>query len=106
MFDFADTYPLCREAQVDALAATLSLGRLNQATDYMKYLSGQEAAFYQAVWLMMQGRVEEAYETVLTLDMGQNEAFRALYQKISAIYRWSVSPTPWSVEVLHQIGAI
>lgn len=104
VFDFADTYPLCREAQVDALAATLSLGRLNQATDYMKYLSGQEAAFYQAVWLMMQGRVEEAYETVLTLDMGQNEAFRALYQKISAIYRWSVSPTPWAVEVLHQNG--
>lgn len=97
-FDFADVYPLCREAQVDALAAVLSLGRLNQATDYLRYLSGQEATFYRCTWLMLQDRVEEAYELALTLE-GQSEVYDELYAKISAINRWSSSPTPWDVEM-------
>ena len=104
VFDFAEVYPLCREAQMDALAAVLSLGRLNQATDYMKVLSGPEALFYRAVWLMMQDRIEEAYETVLALDLNDNDIYRALYTKISEIYRWSVSPTPWTAQVIRQNG--
>lgn len=104
VFDFAEVYPLCREAQLDALAAVLSLGRLNQATDYMKYLSGSDALFYHAVWLMMQGRVEEAYETALALDVNENDVYRALLSKISEIYRWNVSPTPWTAEVFRQNG--
>lgn len=97
--DFAEVYPLCREAQVDALAIVLSMGRLNQASDYLKYLSGQEAVFYSTVWLMLQGRIDEAYETVLSLDVEQDAAFRDLYSQVSSIYRWSVSPTPWVGEV-------
>jgi len=97
--DFAEVYPMCREALVDALAVVLASGRLNLATEYMKYLSGQEAVFYRATWLMMQGRYEEAYEVVLALDTKDNEVFGRLYDKITSVYRWSVSPTPWTGEV-------
>ncbi len=100
VFDFAEQYPLCKEALVDALAAMLYLGRLNQASDYFRYLSGPYAAYYRAVWYMYSDRLQEAHDEAAGLDTSLNPAFRSLVDKIAVVYDWKQSVAPWDKRII------
>lgn len=99
VFEFAEVYPLCSEAQVNALAASLRMGNTRAAADILRYVSGNDGLYYKAVWLMMEGRIEEAYEVAASLDATKNPAFASLKEKVSEVFRWRISPTPWEINL-------
>lgn len=95
IFDFAEVYPLCGEAQIDGFAAAISLGHLNEAGKYLRFLpANQDTRYYRAVWLMYMGDISGSYELAKTLDRS-NLRYENTVNQITAIYNWSQSLTPW-----------
>lgn len=104
VFDFAAIYPLCWEAQLDAFAAALSLGRLNEAGKYLRFLpDGQDTGYYRAVWLMYMGDIAGSYELAETLDK-DDPRYENTVNQITEIYNWSRSPSPWRKTVYPRFG--
>lgn len=95
VFDFASEYPLCQEAQINAFAASLSLGHVNEAGKYLRYLSSDEnTKYYKAVWLMYMGDIEGSYELSQSLDK-HNLQYENTISQIERIYNWCHSMSPW-----------
>ena len=102
VFDFAEQYPLCRESQINAFAATLSLGHINEASKYLRSSpSNEDMKYYKAVWLMYMGDVEGAYEAVNNI-WSKDIKYENTRNQIRSIYDWEHSRTPWKETVISQ----
>lgn len=98
-YSFAVEFPACREAQVDAFAAALSLGNPIVAGRYLRYLkSDDNSRYYRAVWQTYMGDVDGAFETIAPL-MGKEKVYQNTALQIERLYRWHHAQSPMVVNV-------
>lgn len=97
-FDFAQRFPLCREAQIDGLCAALSLGQMNEASKYVRNLGNDDnSKYYKAVWLMYMGDIDGSYKMIESC--GENPQYFNTRTQIKAIYDWNHNLSPWDKHI-------